>query len=92
MTKRVHEGSRPTWTFAQRARNSKRDGMTFTMPYSMILDRFQIPNVQSLLVVRASKAQAICLRDAALDPSCTGEAICRDAIAEALYRVGTDLR
>jgi hypothetical protein len=42
---------------------------------------------RNLQAFSAAKARAIYLRDAPLDPPCTGEELCRDAIAEILSRV-----
>jgi len=43
-------------------------------------------------MLAAIRARVISLRDAPLDPSCTGEVLCPNASEEALCRAGTDRR
>src|SRR5262245_56917364 len=51
------------------------------------LERFRTSNAPSFPLIRTAKAEAIYLRDALLDPSCTGEVSCRDANEEISCRV-----
>jgi hypothetical protein len=58
----------------------------FALSKSVLVSRTRVRNSN------VTKARAICLRDARLDPSCTGEGLCRGASEEVLCRVETGRR